>query len=231
MPKHAQLCLIIVLSIFIHNKHAAASELDCGIVNVADGLTWDYFDPENHKGTYSVPQGHVKLVTNVHLVPKMDSLETGNTGGGIPGFLSDIDYTLRRIPNHPRALDMITRFQLRHDGKILQLRQWAGTWTRSVDCYFDRAFRLTPNNPVIHMLYGIYLHRTGKLTEAKYEYQMSEAFQPDSVELHYNMGLLNFELKDYDLSAEYAKKAYDGGYPLPGLRDKLISVDKWPKQN
>lgn len=157
----------------------------------------------------------------------MDSLETGNKGsGGIPGFLIDLDYTFRKIPNHPKALDMISRFQIRHGGKVPQLSHW-GDWKRSAECYFDRALRFTPDNPVVHMLFGIHLHRTGKLEQAEKEYKISESLQPDSIELQYNMGLLYFGLEKYELSAKYAKNAYNGGYPLPGLRDKLINVGKW----
>jgi len=223
--------LIFLSTLLATSNISFASKFDCGVVDPSDGLTWDYFDPKNHIGTPGVPQGHVKLVTNVHLVPKMASLETGNTGSGIEGFLWDVDYTLRRIPNHPKALDMISRYALRHDEIIKQIRPWAGTWKRTVECYFDRALRLTPNQPVVEMLYGMHLHRTGKFDEALKHYKISETIQPDSAELKYNMGLLYFELKDYVLSAEYAKKAYAGGYPLPGLRDKLIKAGKWPEKD
>jgi len=28
---------------------------------------------------------------------------------------------------------------------------------------------------------------------------------------------------------ERAKRAYELGYPLPGLRNKLVRLDKWPQ--
>lgn len=223
--KHLPITLVILAAFYINN--AFSSEFDCGVIDPSDGLTWDYFDPANHRPTNTYKQGHVKLVENTHLAPEMNSLETGHTGSGISGFLLDLDYTLQRIPNNPKALDMASRFQIRHGGQIPQMRKWAGRWTRSAECYFDRALRLTPNQPVVLMLYGMHLHRSGKFTEALTQYKLSEFYGVDSIELNYNMGLLYFDMKDYDLSADYAKKAYDAGYPLPGLRDKLKSLDMW----
>ncbi|MBK8750852.1 MAG: hypothetical protein IPL99_04020 [Candidatus Competibacteraceae bacterium] len=44
----------------------------------------------------------------------------------------------------------------------------------------------------------------------------------------FGMGLLYFDLKQYGLAKQYAQKAYQLGYPLPGLRKKLASVGQWP---
>ena len=207
---------------------AHTSDFNCGRVDPTAPMTWDYFDPKNHMSTGGVPQGNVKLVENVHLTKKMQSLETGNTGGGISGFLQDVDYTFRRIPNHPKALDMISRFQIRHGGKIPRMGNWVGSWTRSAECYFERAIQFTPREPVLHMLYGIHLHRSGRLTDAEKQYLTSADLSPDSIELHYSIGLLYFELGKFDLAVQHAKKAYEGGYPLPALREKLKKVGKWP---
>jgi hypothetical protein len=36
-----------------------------------------------------------------------------------------------------------------------------------------------------------------------------------------------FDMKDYGKAVEYAKKAYDLGFPLAGLRNKLKQAGKW----
>jgi len=41
------------------------------------------------------------------------------------------------------------------------------------------------------------------------------------------MGLIYFDLKDYDKALSFAHRAYGSGFPLPGLRDKLKKVGKW----
>ena len=39
--------------------------------------------------------------------------------------------------------------------------------------------------------------------------------------MQYNLGLLNFELKNYDKAKDYARKAYAQRYPLPGCATSL----------
>ena len=52
LPITSRSFIIIFLSVAsIFGKTTIAGELDCGIVDTSDGLTWDYFDPENHKST------------------------------------------------------------------------------------------------------------------------------------------------------------------------------------
>ncbi len=204
-----------------------ADEAICGTPYDQQGVgPWDYFDPKSHVPPNSISESYVGIVERVHLTPEMMNLETGSTGNGMLGLIGDLDYTLRKIPNHPKALDMASRLEIR-EGSYPQ-KKWSGHWRRNVDCYFDRAFRFTPGIPIIHMLYGIHLHRSNKLGLAELEYKKSESLQTkESSELYYNMGLLYFDMNNYDISAKYARKAYDRGYPLPGLRDKLKNIGKW----
>lgn len=55
-----------------------------------------------------------------------------------------------------------------------------------------------------------------------------EATEGKSPEINYNLGLLLVEMKDYDGAVERAKRAYQLGYPLPGLKNKLVRLAKWP---
>lgn len=98
----------------------------------------------------------------------------------------------------------------------------------SAECYFDRAIRWRPNDPTVRLIHGLYLHLTGNLQGALAEYKLAERIQPNSADLQYNLGLLYFDTKQYALAKEHAKKAYQLGYPLPGLRKKLTSVGQWP---
>jgi hypothetical protein len=220
------LLAIAILSIFCI-RNSLSSELECGTVTL-DGLTWDYFDPANHRATSGVPKGHVKLVENVHLTPKMNSLDTGNTGSGITGFLADLDYVLRRLPNNPKALDMASRFQHLHGDELHRLGKFDPSFTRSAECYFERALQLTPSNPTVHMLYGIHMHRSKKYSDAIGKYKIAESFSKEnSAELDYNIALSYFELKQFELANQYAASAYKKGYPLPGLKENLKKIGKW----
>src|SRR5262249_19561300 len=50
----------------------------------------------------------------------------------------------------------------------------------------------------------------------------------ESAEIQYNLGLINLELGDVASAVENAQRAYDKGYPLPGLKNKLQKLGKWP---
>lgn len=173
--------------------------------------------------------GPVKRVTNVHLTKKMFTLENGNTGSGPMGLMADLDYTLLRIPNHPQALHLLIRFNNKLNGQLPQLSNF--TWKRSVECYFDRAINFSPNNGETYALYGIYYHKQKKYSEAEKQYKTAEEKGYRSADLFYNMGLLYADLEEYELSQKYAIKAYQQGYPLPGLRNRLMNLGKWPEPN
>lgn len=49
-----------------------------------------------------------------------------------------------------------------------------------------------------------------------------------SAEIQYTLGLVYFELDDKEKALEYARKAYDKNYPLPGLQQKLKRAGYWP---
>lgn len=151
----------------------------------------------------------VNLVVKHHFTPEVAALVKGSTAE-LPG---DIHYTLRHIPNHYGALDAMARFQLRKPG--LSERYW------TVDCYFERAFAFRPRDSRLHLLYGTYLHRAKRSQEALREYELAEALGLTSSELYYNLGLLLYDLGDRKRSADYARRAYAAGYPLPALREKL----------
>lgn len=51
-----------------------------------------------------------------------------------------------------------------------------------------------------------------------------EATGGRSVELTYFLGLVSFELGDFDSAQTFAQQAYGAGYPLPGLKEKLASA-------
>lgn len=149
------------------------------------------------------------LVERAHFTPPVEALIKGSTSR-LPG---DIHYTLRHIPNHYRALSSMAKYQLRHT--VQSDRYW------TMDCYFERAFAFRPKDAKIHHLYGTYLHRAKRVSDARQQYEVAEALGLDSVELYYNRGLLEFEAGNLEESARYASRAYAGGYPLPALRDKL----------
>lgn len=52
----------------------------------------------------------------------------------------------------------------------------------------------------------------------------NEATGGSSAEIHYFLGMAYLKEKDFDRAIEHAMRAYELGYPLPGLRNKLAAA-------
>jgi len=154
----------------------------------------------------------IYLVEKFHFTPEVAALIRGSTAK-LPG---DIHYTLRHIPNHYGALDSMARYQLKNPAQSSEYF--------TADCYFERALAFRPKDGRLYMLYGMYLHRAKRYDQAVAMYAHAEELGFDNPELYYNRGLLEFQRDNLDEAAAYAAKAYAGGYPLPGLRDKLAKA-------
>ena len=152
-----------------------------------------------------------------HFTPDVESLRAGNTStvGG------DLSYTLLIFPNHHRALAAFSKLSLRD--KTLKP---AGA-KYSVECFFERAIRFKPSDGVIRMIYGNYLLKAGQTDKATEQLKEAVNLQPENPNVNYNLGLLYVQKKDYEQAKIYAKKAYELGFPLPGLKNKLMEAGKW----
>jgi tetratricopeptide (TPR) repeat protein len=134
-------------------------------------------------------------------------------------LIQDIDYTLRAFPNHHRALNAVARYALR-GGK-----QWANKRVTSADCYFQRALKFVPGDQTVYVLYGNYLAQLKDANGAIAQYKQALQLAPDSIELHYNTGLLYLKLGDIATARHHADIAYAGGHPLSGLRDRIAAEE------
>ncbi len=178
---------------------------------------------ENHYGPfdYTNPQDvreHLNIVERFHFNDNVKQLKGGAVHGN--SLLGDINYILRAFPNHHVALYTIIRYRMQHP------RQ-PGEEFLSAECYLKRAVAFKRSDGVVWMIYGIYHHKKGEFQKALEKYQQAEKLLGENSELEYNMGLLYFEMKQYDKSLVYARKAYAHGNPFPALREKLKSVGKW----
>lgn len=163
---------------------------------------FDYTSPNDKK--------HLNIVEIYHFTSKVETLKSGESG-----YLDgDLDYTLRAFPNHHRALNAMMRYQEQPYQKL-------HADIPPIECYLQRAMHFAPHDSVPFMLYGIYLHKHGRLQQALDQYRKAEKIQPNHPELLYNLGLLLIDLKQPDQAREYARKAYSAGHPLLGLKNKL----------
>ncbi|MBN1378928.1 MAG: tetratricopeptide repeat protein [Gammaproteobacteria bacterium] len=159
---------------------------------------------------------NLRIVESYHFSPKVEGLLEGDTGP-LP---MDIDYVLRQIPNHYRALAAMMRFQIAYPRP-------ADANYYTMDCYLERALAFTPTDPNLHMLYAVYAHKKKEYDKALKFYAEANRIGLNSMEYHYNLGLLYFDMKDYEKAREHAEKAYSQNYPLQGLRNKLKRAGKW----
>ncbi|PCI17997.1 MAG: hypothetical protein COB62_07240 [Piscirickettsiaceae bacterium] len=157
------------------------------------------------------------LVESTHFLPEIENLIKGHSGP----LQQEFDYTIRAWPNHHRALNSITRFKLLYPKKSRKLQS-------PVECYFQRAINFSPKDATTRMLYGIYLHKIKHYKMANSQYKDAVKLSPNNPIIRYNYGLLLINLKQYDLAQEQAIIAYNAGFPLNGLKNKLKRVNHWP---
>lgn len=189
----------------------AASAADTGMLSecgdpFSNGVgPFDYNNGEHRTNANKIP-----IVEKFHFTPVVESLARGSTSAYA---MVDLDYTLRAVPNHHRALNSVARFDI-EKGSIPV--RW-----HPAQCWFDRAMEFRPDDGQVWLIYANWLARKTRTDDALEAYQRSKSLLPESVEVDYNLGLLYFKLGNYEKSLASAKTAYAGNYPLQGLRRKL----------
>lgn len=158
----------------------------------------------------------IPVVEQYHFNSDVENLIKGQTSVYL---MQDLDYVLRAVPNHHRALYSVARYQLQ--------TATVDPRYRSAECYFDRAMRFRPGDATVRLIHGIFLARKGDKAEALKEYEATLQIEPGSAEAHYNSGLVYLEMKDFERARAHAHKAYELGYPLQGLRRKLERAGEW----
>ena len=202
--------LLLAMIVMGHVALPAAAAVGATVADCGDVFTYraggihDYTDPEAWR-----PDG-VPIVNKHHFTPSVENLTAGISSANP---LDDLDFVLRAVPNHHRALNAVVRYELERGGTPPQYR--------SVECWFDRAFRFRPDDGAVWLIYGNYKSRKKQWDEAIKSYTRAKSLMPDNVEIDYNLGLLYLNTGDYAKAAEHAKVAYAQGYPLQGLKRKL----------
>jgi len=206
------IALLIILAVATNLQ---AEDSFCGPLD--DGNQYGPFDYANpvHR------QEYLPIVEEAHFTPDIKNLIKGETStiGG------DISYTLRAFPNHYPALIAFAKLSLREKGAE---RPIGSDERYTVECYFDRALRFKPGDAMLRAIYANYLQRLGgRQDDAMEQYQEAFRLQPENATTNYNLGLMYLKEKDYEQAIVHAKTAYELGFPLPGLRNKLMKTGKW----
>ena len=161
---------------------------------------------------------NLRNVESNHMAPDVVNLVRGQTGVW-PG--GDLSYTLRAFPNHPVALTQMVRL-----GEKERASKPAGA-IYPVECYFKRAMIFAYDDGKVRAIYATYLYKAGRKADALNQLNEAIRLGEDTPNVQYNIGLIYFDLRKYDKALSSAHRAYESGFPLPGLRDKLKKAGKW----
>jgi tetratricopeptide (TPR) repeat protein len=197
------------------------SALGCGTLNNTFG-PFDY-RPDKYKPAPGDNEPHaekLRLVHIAHFRPEMEALIRG--GQGVKSEVGpEFDYTLRAFPNHHRALVALIRLSEKQNS--LQPRGMR----YSVECWFERALRFTPDDTIARMIYVSFLIKQNRIPDAKAQLDIAERTAEDNPLTQYNIGMMHFELKNYDKALAQAHKAYAAGVVMPDLKARLEAAGQW----
>jgi tetratricopeptide (TPR) repeat protein len=150
-----------------------------------------------------------------HTSPALDRLSKGELTRRV---IYDLDWTLMRWPNHVPAMQGMVQYYL------------GGGLSYTFDppeCYFMRARRFAPDDISVLMQEAYFYSRKKDRSGAIAVYQEALKLDPNSTDVHYNMGLVYLDMNEPQKAVEHARLAYGNGYPLPGLKRRLERVGLW----
>lgn len=192
---------------------AALRENVCGSLQNSVG-PWDY---RTRGMTSRLRWDHADNIRN-HYDPAIRRMNDGEYSERVIG---DLDFLVRVWPNHVPGLRALIQYN-QAGGKVYRYR--------TVECYLERARRFAPNDPAVALLEGGFYLRQRELERARKSFDAAREMQPDSMDVHYNLGLFYIEAREFDKAVFHAKEAYSLGYPLPGLKNRLKQLGHWPAE-
>ena len=208
----ASLLALIVMPSAAANPPAIPSSLppsvQCGSLENAFGP----FDWRTHN------DWNKKDAENNHFFPGIESLSRNFSTKRIA---SELDYILRAYPNHTRALWTYSRLGAREGSDKPDGARY------TIDCYFERAVRFQPDDGAVWLVLGLHLLRKREFSGAITALEGALELGENESNVRYHLGLAYFESGDHERALTQARRAYDLGFPLPGLRDKLKRAGKW----
>jgi len=190
---------------------------------LSQGMPMACGDLANHYGPfdYRTSQQDLKIVESGHFPAYVEALARRKTGP----LGTDIGYVLHTSPNHHRALVSMMRLAEREKRDMPLGARY------SVDCYFERALRFRPDDTVARLLYCNHLVRRTRYDEARTQLKLAKEQAADNGLTHYNIGLLYFDMKDYDAARQQAHIASKLGHPGTGLKTQLEAVGQWQEDS
>jgi hypothetical protein len=173
------------------------------------------YGPYDYRGADPYKLG---LVEGTHFTAPVEALVRGHTATRAGG---DLNYTLRAFPNHHRALLAVVRYGEKFNSQNPPQLGY------SVECWFERALRFRRDDYIVRLIYASYLDKQNRLPDALEQLRIAATEAKDNPFTHYNIGLVYFDLKQYDKALEQAHRAMEMEFPRVELRDQLIRIGRW----
>lgn len=194
-------------------------------VGICGGLTNSFgpYDYREHIGSndFKVNSNNpLRLVQIAHFRPEMEMLIRGGQGEKSE-VGPEFDYTLRAFPNHHRAL--LAMVKLADKQRTEQPKGARYT----VDCWFARAIQWKPDDVMVRMIYANYLGSRNRSADAIEQLKVATTLAKENPLTHNNIGLIYFDLKEYDKALEQAHIAEGMGLARPDLRNRLTAIGRW----
>ncbi|MDZ7803491.1 tetratricopeptide repeat protein [Thiohalophilus sp.] len=155
---------------------------------------------------------YLGMVEGYHFTDDVKNLRKGASTSRI---IDDLEYVLNWFPNHHQALDAISRLAVREGTTRPQGADY------DLECRFKWAHDVAPHDAMVYVIHGLYYARMSRNKEARSALQKAVDMNPHHPEIQYNLGLVLYKLGDYEKARVHARKAYELGYPLPGLKNLL----------
>ena len=204
-------CALAGLTMLAALPARAAEDSPCGPIYSAG-----QFGPFDYR---KEPASRYNLVLTAHFLPFVESLQRGNTAT-TPG--GDLDYTLRALPNYPRALVSMTRLAQREGKEQPQGARY------TIECYYIRALTFRPDDNLVRMLFADFLIDKGRGEDAKAHLAyVDKSMDKEDPFTPYNLGLLYLKAGDPAKARELAQQALLLGNPADGLQNALKKAGAW----
>jgi len=206
--------LIPVLVLLLQAGNALADDEESSVTPCGPLHPYGQYGPYDFR---NAGKDKTEVVVAHHFNADVEALRSGvkykNDVGG------DLDYTLRALPNHPRALVAMMRL-----GDRESTDQPRGAHY-TVNCYFERALRFRPDDYIVRLIYAGYLINKKRVGEAVSQIDYVAATAPtDNPLTHYNLALLYLDAGQYTKSQEQGLKAEAQGKNIEQLRSRLAAV-------
>jgi tetratricopeptide (TPR) repeat protein len=177
---------------------------------------WDYTNAAHRQ------QREYYLIEAAHFNGKVEYLRGGAKKSH--DLAGDLDYTLRGIPNHHRALKSMMLFQRTFDKGKNALKRKS---VIAFECYMQRAINFSSKDAFLYLLYASFLKKSDELEKGVDILKQGENVLPENAYIQYHLALLLMKNGESEEAVKHAKAAYRLGNPPKDLKNKLEKKGLW----